>query len=98
MDIRLPEEIAAMNQERTERTIKHIQEGKYAANVEITFHYGGTAWDPTIDAQDIEKLERVRLALRRGDVAAAAKEAKVFELLPLAGERIKCTGTVILAP
>ena len=75
-----------MNKTRTEKTTKHIHEGKYAAEVEITFHYSGTPWDPTIDADDIEKLERVLLALRRGDVATAAKEAKVFELLPLAGE------------
>lgn len=75
-----------MNKTRTEKTVKHIHQGKYAAEVEITFHYSGTAWDPTIDASDIEKLERVRLALRRGDVKAAVKEAKVFEMLPVAGE------------
>ena len=75
-----------MNKIRTEKTSKHIHEGKYAAEVEITFHYSSTPWDPTIDANDIEKLERVRLALRAGNVAAAAKEAKVFEMLPLAGE------------
>ncbi len=43
-------------------------------------------WDPTLALADVEKLERVQLALRRGDIKAAVKEAKVFELLPLAGE------------
>jgi hypothetical protein len=71
---------------RNRPTVKHIHEGKFAADVTITLHYDDTGWDPTIDRPDIEKLERVRLALRRGDVAAAAKEAKVFELMPLAGE------------
>jgi hypothetical protein len=33
---------------------------------------------------DAGKIEKVRLALRRGDVKAAAKLARVFELLPLA--------------
>ena len=61
-----------------------LREGKYAAEVLITHHYD-TDWSPTIDVKDVEKLECVRLALQRGDIAAAAKEAKVFELLPLAG-------------
>ena len=71
---------------RIERTTKHIREGRYAADVDVELRYGETPWDPTIGPADIEKLDRVRLALRRGDVSAAAKEAKVFELLPLAGE------------
>jgi hypothetical protein len=71
---------------RERQTIKHIHEGHLAADVSITLHYDDTGWDPTIDRVDVEKLDRVRLALRRGDVAAAAKEAKVFELMPLAGE------------
>lgn len=74
-----------MGQE-TKPTVKHIREGQFAADVAVTLHYDGTEWDPTIDRVDIEKLDRVRLALRRGDVAAAAKDAKVFELMPLAGE------------
>jgi hypothetical protein len=33
---------------------------------------------------DARKLETVRLALRRGDVAEAAKYGRVFELKPVA--------------
>jgi hypothetical protein len=70
-----------------EKTIKHIHEGRYAADVEITMHYDSEMdWSSTIGPDDIGKLDRVRQALRRGDIATAAKEAKVFELLPLAGE------------
>jgi hypothetical protein len=32
---------------------------------------------------DARKLERVRLALRRGDYAEAGKEARIFELTPV---------------
>jgi hypothetical protein len=32
---------------------------------------------------DARKLERVRLALRRGDIAEAAKHGQVFELTPV---------------
>jgi hypothetical protein len=62
-----------MTDTRTQKTVKHIHEGKYAADVRITLHYDGSGWDPTIDREDVEKLERVRLALRNGDIAAAAK-------------------------
>lgn len=75
-----------MTAERIEKSIKHIHEGKYVADVQIDLHYDDTAWSPTLMPADVQKLERVRLALRRGDIKAAAKEAKVFELLPLVGE------------
>ena len=73
-----------MFERQTKKVTNLIHEGKYAARVEITHHYDGSGWEPTIDVEDIRKLERVRAALRAGDVAAAAKEAKVFELVPLA--------------
>lgn len=69
------------------KTVKHIQEGPYVANVEVTLHYDDEIdWSPTMGPDDIEKLDRVTRALKAGDIASAAKEAKVFELLPLAGE------------
>ena len=35
--------------------------------------------------EDARKLERVRLVLRRGDIAEAAKDGQVFELKFVAG-------------
>ena len=35
---------------------------------------------------DAEKLDAVRLALRQGDLKAAAKLARVYELKPVAAE------------
>ena len=72
-----------MTETRAQKTVKHIHEGKYAADVRITLHYDGSGWDPTIDRDDVEKLDRVRFALRHGDLAAAAKDAKIYELLPI---------------
>jgi hypothetical protein len=63
-----------------------IHEGRYAAEVEVTYIDEDSPWAPVVDKDDAFKTDRVRLALRRGDVKAAAKEAKIFELLPLAGE------------
>ena len=68
------------------KTIKHIHVGRIAAEVEVTLHYDDEIdRSPTIGPDDTEKLDRVARALKKGEVAAAAKEAKVFELLPLAG-------------
>jgi hypothetical protein len=63
-----------------------IHEGRYAAEVEISYDEQDSPWGPTVRKEDVLKTDRVRLALRRGDIKAAAKEAKVYELLPLAGE------------
>jgi hypothetical protein len=54
--------------------------------VEFTLIDDETPWAPIVAKDDVFKTDRVRLALRRGDVKAAAKEAKVFELLPLEEE------------
>ena len=70
----------------TEKSTELIEEGRYVAKVEITLIDDESPWSPIIAKEDIRKLDRVRLALRRGDIAAAAKEAKIYELTLLAGE------------
>ncbi len=68
---------------RRRRTSEFIHEGRYAAEVEVELEYDDESWSPTMSVDDARKLERVRLALRRGDPAEAAKEARVFELTPV---------------
>lgn len=70
----------------TRKRTQMIREDRYAAEVEIRLIDDETLWGPVVSKEDVFKTERVRLALRRGDIEAAAKEAKVFELLPLTGE------------
>jgi hypothetical protein len=65
------------------RRTELIHEGRYAAVVEIELEYDEESWSPTMSLDDARKLERVRMGLRRGDVAAAAWEARVFELMPV---------------
>jgi hypothetical protein len=69
----------------TERSVKLVREGKYAAEVVVDLHYGDEAWSPTMSLDDARKLDTVRRALRRGDIAEAARHGRVFELMPLAG-------------
>lgn len=71
---------------RTRKSIELIHERGYAAEVEIELHYTGESWSPTMSMDDARKLEAVRLALKRGDIAEAAKYGRVFELTPVAGK------------
>ena len=70
----------------TRKTLKFIHEGKYAAEVPVELIEDDTAWSPYLSVDDAHKLDEVRLALRRGDVAAAAKYGRVFELTPVAAK------------
>jgi hypothetical protein len=71
---------------RTRKSTEIIHEGRFAAEVDIDLEYGDDSWSPTMSLDDARKLEAVRLALKRGDVAAAAKHGKVFELKSVAAE------------
>jgi hypothetical protein len=64
------------------RTIKIIHEGKFAAEVPVDL-IDDDGWGPLLSFEDATKLEEVRFALRRGDIAAAAKHGRIFELTPV---------------
>jgi hypothetical protein len=70
----------------TRKRTKLIREGKYAAEVAVDLIEDDTAWSPYLSADDVHKLDTVRLALRRGDIAGASKYARVFELTPVAAK------------
>ena len=67
----------------TRKSTQLIHEGDYAAEVPVELIEDDTGWSPYISEQDVLKLDRVRLALRSGDIAAASREARVFKLLPV---------------
>jgi len=65
------------------RTIKLVREGKYAAEVAVDVIEEDGGWSPYLSIEDATKLDAVRQALRAGDLSAAAKHGRVFELLPV---------------
>ena len=67
--------------------IKYVHEGKYVAEVDVELLDDETEWSPYLSVEDANKLDDVRDALKRGDVAAASKLARVFELRPVATSR-----------
>ena len=61
-----------------------IVEGCYMAEVEIRCEDVGTPFSPVVVQEDEFKTDRVRAALKRGDIAAAKREARVFEIREVA--------------
>jgi len=68
-------------------TTKHypklVHEKEYVAEVDVELIYTDEGWSPYLSLQDAYKLDDVREALRRGDVKAASKIAKIFTLTPV---------------
>jgi hypothetical protein len=79
MDSRSHEEVEVMNHQIT----KTIREGNLMAEVKVSLIPDDGAWGPYLSAEDVLKLERVRMALKTGDRETAANDAEVFEVSPL---------------
>jgi hypothetical protein len=59
------------------------RENDLLAEVEVSLVDSEEGWGPYLSLEDVQKLDDVRLALRRGDVEAALKMAKVYRLTPV---------------
>jgi hypothetical protein len=68
------------------KTTKYVHEGRYAAEVDVELLEEDHEWSPYLSMADAKRLDEVRLALRRGDLKAASKLSRVFELKPVAAE------------
>ena len=75
-----------MTQRSTRESKEFIHEGKYVAEVPVELIEDDTAWSPYLSPEEVRKLDTVRLALKRGDVAEASKYGRVFELTPVAAK------------
>jgi hypothetical protein len=78
----------------TRKTTQLVREGGFAADVSIELHEGHGEWGPTLRLPDLQKLDRVRRALRAGDLVGAARDAEVFRLVPQtqSGEPLAAAG------
>jgi hypothetical protein len=61
-----------------------IREGRFVAEVPVDLIETTGEWSPFLSIDDAEKLDKVRLALRAGDLKAASALARVYELKPVA--------------
>ena len=71
---------------KTVKTTKIIHEAGYAAEVAIDLIEDDHPWAPYLSLQDVRKLERVREALKTGDLKAASALARIFQMVPVAAE------------
>ena len=65
------------------KQVKLVHEGEYAAEVEVELIESEAEWGPYLTLEDARKLDAVRAALRKKDIAAASKLAHVFRLTPV---------------
>ena len=68
-------------------SVKFVHEGKYVAEVDVELLEDEMEWSPYLSVEDAYKLDDVRDALKRGDIEAATKLARVFSLQPVAVSR-----------
>ncbi len=61
-----------------------VHAGKYVADVTVERNPDDGAWEPYLSIDDAVKLRRVEGALRAGDLKAASRNAKVYEMMPVA--------------
>lgn len=71
---------------KSSQTIELVREGRYVAEIEVTLIETDGEWSPYLSLDDAEKLDAVRLALREGNLKAAARLGRVYELKPVAVE------------
>lgn len=62
---------------------KLVHEGEYAAEVEVDLITTDEGWAPYLSLEDAERLDSVRESLRRGDLRAASRDARVYHLTPV---------------
>ncbi|MFH1572884.1 MAG: hypothetical protein ABIG68_02810 [Acidobacteriota bacterium] len=65
------------------RKKKYIHEGRYVAEVEVDLFDAESGWAPYISVEDAYKLDDIRDALRREDLQAASRLARVYSLTPV---------------
>ena len=66
------------------RRAKLFHEGQYVAEVDVELIEADEGWSPCLSVEDAYRLDDVRDALRRGDLRAATRQARVFSLTPVA--------------
>jgi hypothetical protein len=64
----------------TRKHTKFVHEGKYVAEVDIEIIDTADGWSPYLSLDDALKIDDLRYALKKEDISAANKIARVYEL------------------
>ncbi|MDT8307564.1 MAG: hypothetical protein RRC07_16645 [Anaerolineae bacterium] len=60
-----------------------LREGHYVAEVDVELVITDEGWSPYLSLEDANKLDDVRQALRRGDIASASRLGRIYRLTPV---------------
>ena len=60
-----------------------VHEGEFAAEVYVELIESDDAWAPYLSLEEAAKLDRIRQALRKGDLSSVMKVARVYRLTPI---------------
>jgi hypothetical protein len=71
---------------RNRERVKYVHEGRYVAEVPVELMESDEGWAPYLSLEDAYKLDEVRDALRRDDITAASRQAKVFTMQPITAD------------
>ncbi|MFZ2630477.1 MAG: hypothetical protein WA081_22815 [Desulfosalsimonadaceae bacterium] len=69
---------------RKRHKTKYIHEGQYVAEVDVELIDTTEGWSPYLSIEEALKLDDVKAALRRGDLKAASKAARLYRMQPIA--------------
>lgn len=67
----------------TRRQTQLVREGQYLAEIEVELIEADEGWAPYLSLGEAEKLDRVRQALRFGEIEKASQLGRVFRLSPI---------------
>ncbi|MFO7848253.1 MAG: hypothetical protein R6V27_16925 [Balneolaceae bacterium] len=62
---------------------KYVHAGNYVAEVEVEFIHDDHPWAPYLTVTDAKKLDSVKSALKRDDLADASTYGQIYELKPV---------------
>ena len=68
----------------TRHYTKLLHEGAYVAEVDVELLENESGWAPFLSLDDAFRLDDVRQALRRQDLRATSRQARIFTLTPVA--------------
>ena len=63
---------------------KRIYVGDIMAEIEVVMTEEPEAWGPHISPHELDRIDRLRRDLKAGDLESAARQAKLYSLVPLA--------------
>jgi len=62
---------------------KYVHSGIYVAEVEVEMIYDDHPWAPYLTVEDALKLDSVKSALNKENLAVASKFGRIYELKPV---------------